>query len=49
MPRYFAHISYRGPVEYGSVPSAIGVLEALDKARSIGELRVGTAWVLDMI
>jgi hypothetical protein len=28
MPRYFAQISSRGPVKYGDVPSAIGVLEA---------------------
>jgi hypothetical protein len=37
MPRYFAHVSSRGPVKYGSVPSAIGVLEALDKLMPIGE------------
>jgi hypothetical protein len=37
MPRYFAHICSRGPVKYGDVPSAIGVLEALDKFMPIGE------------
>jgi hypothetical protein len=37
MPRYFAHISRRGPVKYASVPIAIGVLEATDKFIPIGE------------
>jgi hypothetical protein len=37
MPLYFAHISQRGPVKYGDVPSAIGVLEAPDEFMPIGE------------
>jgi hypothetical protein len=37
VPRYFAHISQRGPIKYGSVPSAIGVLESPDKFMPIGE------------
>jgi hypothetical protein len=37
MPRYFAQISHRGPVKYGSVPRAIGVLAGLDQAMPIGE------------
>jgi hypothetical protein len=37
LPRYFAHISHRGAVKYGDVPSAIGVLEAPDKLMPIGE------------
>jgi hypothetical protein len=37
MARYFAHISTRGPVKYGSVPSAIGVLEQPDRFMPIGE------------
>ena len=36
-PGYFAHISSRGPVKYGDLPSAIGVLEAPDKFIPIGE------------
>jgi hypothetical protein len=37
MPHCFAHISYRGPVKYGQVPSAICVLEAIDQFMPIGE------------
>jgi hypothetical protein len=37
MTRYFAHVSTHGPVKYGQVPSAIGVLEAPDKFMPIGE------------
>ena len=37
MTRCFAHISQKGPVRYGDVPSSIGVLEALDKFMPIGE------------
>ena len=37
MPRYFAHLSQKGPIRYGDVPGAIGVLEALDKSMPIGE------------
>jgi hypothetical protein len=35
--RYFAHISNRGPVKYGQIPGAIGVLEAPDQFMPIGE------------
>ncbi len=37
MARYFAHISQNGPIQYGDVPGSIGVLEALDKFKPIGE------------
>ena len=37
MPRYFAHISQKGPIRYGDVPGSIGVLEAADKPMPIGE------------
>jgi hypothetical protein len=37
MPRYLAHISTRGPVKYGSVPGAIGILEQPDRFMPIGE------------
>ena len=37
MPRYFAHISQKGPVRYGDVPGSIGILESLDKFMPIGE------------
>jgi hypothetical protein len=37
MTRYFAQISHRGPVKYGSVPSAIGVLESPLNPMPIGE------------
>jgi len=37
MPRYFAHISQKGPVRYDTVPGSIGVLEAPDKPMPIGE------------
>jgi hypothetical protein len=37
MPRYFAHISHRGFVKYGSVPSAIGVLGSPVNPMLIGE------------
>jgi hypothetical protein len=30
MPRYFAQISHRGPVRYGSMPGSIGALDAPD-------------------
>jgi hypothetical protein len=41
--RYFTNASpERGPLLYGSVPGAIGVLEALDKSMPVGmALRVG--------
>ena len=41
--RYFTNVGpERGPVVYGTVPGAIGVLEALDKPMPIGmALRVG--------
>jgi hypothetical protein len=35
--RYFANVGPdRGPVHYGTVPGAIGVIEALDKPMPIG-------------
>jgi hypothetical protein len=37
MPRYFAHISHRGPVKYGDVPSAILVLDSPDQFAPIGK------------
>jgi hypothetical protein len=37
MPQYFAHISQKGPVQYGQAPGSIGVLEALDHCMPIGE------------
>ena len=37
MPRYFANVSEKGPICYGSVPCSIGVLEAPDKFMPIGE------------
>jgi hypothetical protein len=37
LPRYFAHISSRGPVKYGDAPSAIGVLESLDTFMPIAD------------
>jgi len=41
--RYFTNVGpERGPVVYGTVPGAIGVLEDLDKSMPIGmALRVG--------
>jgi hypothetical protein len=35
--RYFAHISKRGAVKYGVIPSSIGVLEALHQLVPIGQ------------
>jgi hypothetical protein len=35
-PRYFAHITQRGPVKYDQLPCSIGVLEALDNPMPIG-------------
>ena len=36
--RYFTNVGpERGPVVYGTVPGAIGVLEALDKPMPIGQ------------
>ena len=37
MTRYFAHISQKGPIQYGDVPGSIDVLEAIDKFMPIGE------------
>jgi hypothetical protein len=37
MPRYFGHISAKGPVRYGQTPGSIGVLEAPDRPMPIGE------------
>jgi hypothetical protein len=34
-PCYFTHVSVAGPVRYGQVPGAIGVLEALDQPMPI--------------
>jgi hypothetical protein len=34
--RILAHTSAAGPVHYGQVPDAIGVLEALDQPMPIG-------------
>jgi hypothetical protein len=42
MPRYFASISHGGPVKYGQLPGAIGVLEAIYKPRPIGEAQCKT-------
>jgi hypothetical protein len=36
-PRYFAHVSQRGPVKHDQVPGSIGVLETLDRCMPIGE------------
>jgi hypothetical protein len=37
MTRYSAHVSTHGAVKYGQVPSAMGVLEALDKFMPMGK------------
>ena len=37
MPRYFAHISQKGPVRYADVLGSIVLLEALNKFMPIGE------------
>ena len=34
--RYFAHISAAGPIRYGRIPGAIGVLDAPDHPMPIG-------------
>jgi hypothetical protein len=39
MPRYYALINQNGPVKYGQVPSAVGVLVALEKFMAIRETK----------
>jgi hypothetical protein len=41
-PRYLAQISQKGPVKYGDVPSASGVLEVIDNLMPIGEAQCKT-------